>query len=218
MAIRQALAEITISDLKDGEDLDASNLLGITADTYDAEWVDTKMKFTKKGLILQIQPKNNIIKFKFESDGLVPINVIIKMTSTNIKRIRVPIGQSLEFEHTYKTNTEQVINMYGDVSINIINGKLMDIIQWGTILDGDINNKLGSSTIVGAPELLKEFPREQWSALDKPNFKYIINMDNFMIGSKLIDQDFSDWDVTNVITHDNFKDVNNNCIEPQWNI
>jgi ribosomal protein S1 len=216
MAIRQTVVDITISDLKDGEDLDASDLLGIDADTYGADWVDSKLKFTTKGLILQIQPKNHIIKFKFKSDGLVPINVILKMTKTNIKRIRVPIGQTYEFEHTYKTNTEQVINMYGNVSIDIVTGKLMDILQWGTILNGDINKKLGSSIIVGAPELLKEFPKEQWSALDKPNFEYVMNMDNFMIGSNLKDQDFSDWNVDHILTHENFKDDDNNCVEPQW--
>ena len=210
MTSKQVTASITISDLKDGVSVDTSDcVLLSTAHKYStANEIDDELKFLDYGFIGLFKPFGGKIKFRFKSTGFVPINGILKYGKNKIEKIRVELNSTYDFEINFKSNANQVIYLYGNISLHLLEGTLQDVMQWGTTAQTDSNSCLGSAVFVGGEKIFKNFPNVSWTALDLPNFQYITNMDEFCLGSKLI-VDMSNWNVENVVSHLNFIDPDN---------
>lgn len=210
MPSKQVTASITISDLKDGVSVDTSDcVLANTASEYStAQEVDEDLKFLDYGFIGQFKPFGGKIKFRFKSTGFVPINGILKYGKNKIEKIRVELNSTYDFEIDFKSTSNQVIYLYGNISLHLLSGTLIDVLQWGTTAQTNSNSSLGSTVLVGGEKIFKNFPNVLWTALDLPNFQYITNMDEFCLGSKLI-ADMSNWNVENVVSHVNFIDADN---------
>jgi hypothetical protein len=217
MSSKQVTASITISDLKDGLDVDTTNcVLASTANEYStAAEVNDDLKFLEYGFIGLFKPYGGKIKFRFKSSGFIPINGIIKYGKNQIKKIRVELNSTFDYEIDFKTTTNQVIYLYGNIALHLLSGSLVDVMQWGTTAQKDSNSTLGSTVLVGGERILKDFPQIIWTALDLPNFQYITNMDEFCLGSKL-NIDMSSWNVENVASHVNFIDESNESILPTF--
>ena len=116
MSSKQVTASITISDLKDGADVDTSNcVLASTANEYStAAEVNADLKFLEYGFIGQFKPFGGKVKFRFKSSGFLPINGIIKYGKNQIKKIRVELNSTYDYEIDFKTTTNQVIYLYGN--------------------------------------------------------------------------------------------------------
>ena len=210
MASKQVTASITISDLKDGVSVDTSDcVLLSTAHEYStANEIDDELKFLDYGFIGLFKPFGGKIKFRFKSTGFVPINGILKYSKNKIEKIKVELNSTYDFEINFKSTANQVIYLYGNISLHLLEGTLQDVMQWGTKAQTDSNSCLGSAVFVGGEKIFKNFPNVSWTALDLPNFQYITNMDEFCLGSKLI-VDMSNWNVENVVSHLNFIDPDN---------
>ena len=219
MAIRSLTAEITISDLKDGESVNTSNCeLAINANQYStAQDIDLELKFLDYGFIGTIKPVDGKVKFRFKSTGFIPINGILKYGYNNVQKIRVELNSTYDLEVDFKSNNEQVIYMYGNMALHLLSGTLTDVQQWGTAATVNGVSTLGSTVFVGGEKILKNFPKIIWSALDEPDFQYITNMDEFCLDSNL-NIDMSNWNVSRVASHVNFTNETNESILPTFEV
>ena len=210
---------ITIKDLWDGLDVDSTDKeLSINAGDYKtATEVDEILEFMENGFICEFKPKGGKVVLRFKSAGLIPITCMIKYGKKIIRRVRVPINGIYDLEINFKSNLNQIVYMYGNIALHTLQGQLVDILQWGTVVEKDGNKIIGASKLVGGEKIFKDFPMIKWTALDTPNFEYLTNMNEFCLGSKL-NIDMSDWNVSNVNTHDNFIDDTNESILPDFPI
>jgi len=208
---------ITLKSIRDGKNVDVSNCeLAINQGDYKtASEIDDVLKFMENGFIISVKPMGGKVTFRFESSGFMPVNCMLKYGKNTIKSIRVPLQSSYDYEIDFKTHVNQIIYMYGNISLDIRVGQLQDILQWGNLISNDVNKTLGYTKLIGGVKIFKDFPKIKWTALDEPNFEYIVNMDEFCIGSKL-DIDMSNWNVDNVATHLNFIDQDNASILPNF--
>lgn len=219
MAIRTITASITISDLKDGESVDTSNCeLAANKNNYStAQDIDLELKFLDYGFIGTVKPVDGKVKFRFKSTGFIPINGILKYGYNTVQKIRVELNSIYDLEIDFKSNSEQVIYLYGNMALHLLSGTLTDVQQWGTAATVNGVSTLGSTVFVGGEKILKNFPKIIWSALDEPDFQYITNMDEFCLGSKL-NIDMSNWNVSRVASHSNFIDKTNKSILPIFEV
>lgn len=210
MISKSVSANITISDLKDGTNVNVSNCVpSSTAGNYmTATEVDESLKFLDYGFIGTFKPFGGKIKFRFKSTGFIPINGIIKYGKNTIQKIRVELNSTYDYEIDFKATTNQTIYLYGNIALHLLTGTLIDVVQWGTAAPTDANTSLGTTMLVGGEKIFKNFPAANWSALDVPNFQYITNMDEFCLGSGLT-IDMTSWNVSNVVSHANFIDASN---------
>ena len=217
MATRSITAGITISDLKDGQDVDTSNCeLAANKNLYStAQDIDAELKFLDYGFICTIKPESGKVKFRFKSTGFIPINGILKYGYNTVQKIRVELNSTYDLEVDFKSASEQVVYLYGNMALHLLSGTLTDVQQWGTAAKVNGISTLGSTVFVGGEKIFKNFPKVTWSALDEPDFQYITNMDEFCLGSKL-NIDMSNWNVSRVASKVNFIDESNESILPNF--
>jgi len=202
MSIRSRVAEITISDLIDGVITNTSEELLLKDTIYDKQDIDEllnfKLDWTKSdAMILEIEP-NTDREFEITIPTL-PVDIVQRIFWDDYESSIINIKANSEpktFKHVYIDSNIRDIHIIGDACLNITQGEVRDIKQFGTeIRIVHLGNILGR---------LSRFNKtlDNVNALDNFDSKELLVLDESTFLDLTNDQipDMTNWNVENIIS------------------
>jgi surface protein len=133
-------------------------------------------------------PKNNILEFELQSDGLKAVDMVIKWKDGVFETRKLSMNDKMIINYKYDNNKPKDIYIKGSFGFDVKEGTLDDILQFGD-----------KTYLVSIKDMFYKFKKDKWSMTDIANTHYISNMNVVFAGMSNFNADISKWDTSNVV-------------------